>query len=169
MLLLKVAVVKSLPSFLLLNESNMNKYIITGVFACVVCMFWGIVGVFACVLPVFAFVCFVSWILARVQHVLLLREYANMTENIYVQALFEFDPSIRSRAAHHRKLLIESGNNTGIVVHELYFGYGEHCNENFEQYQQRVEAFVADDRVKRHKALCKFQDFYLKHTLKQQF
>ena len=145
----------------------MNKYIFTALIACVCTMFYGVIGLFACVVPVFLCVQGVSMLLTRLQHVLLLRDYATQTENIYVCAAFEYDPSIRKRAAKERKLLIESGNQTGIIVHELYYAYGENCNEDWIQYEARVRAFIAEDRIKRHKMLCKHQDFYLQHTLKQ--
>lgn len=147
----------------------MNKYIFTALLCALAAVFYGIIGAFLCVVPAFVCVHLINTIVTRFKHVLLLQEYANMTENIYVVAVFEFDPTIKTRAQQHRKLLHESGNNTGIVVHELYFGYAEHCNEDFEEYQQRVQAFIAEDRIKRHKQLSKHQDFYLKHTLKQQF
>lgn len=144
------------------------KYIFIALAACFGGMHAGIMGSTLAVLAMIPLILCVSRLHTQYLHVCKLREYAVRTENIYVCAEYEHDNTVRARAAHERKILHDSGNNTNITVHELYFGFGEHCNENFEQYQERVKHYIEQDRIKRHKDLSsKYVDFYITHALNQ--
>lgn len=98
----------------------------------------------------------------------LLKQYAVMIDNIYEHSQFPGDREVRSRARRHRELLRESGNPEQITVHELYFQDGEHCNESWEEFERRIEAFRMEDRRKHHKKISEeSRDWYIDHALKQ--
>lgn len=98
----------------------------------------------------------------------LLKQYAVMIENIYEHSQHPDDRNVRRRAQRHRELLQESGNPEKIAVHELYFQDGEHCNESWESFLERVEAFRLEDRRKHHKKISmESREWYINNALKQ--
>ena len=98
----------------------------------------------------------------------LLKQYAVMIENIYEASQHPGDRNVRQRAQRHRELLQESGNPEKITVHELYFQDGEHCNESWEAFEERVAAFRLEDRRKHHKKIsAESRDWYLDNALNQ--
>lgn len=98
----------------------------------------------------------------------ILKQYAVMIENIYERSQYPQDKEVRMRAQLHRELLKESGNPEKITVHELYFQDGEHCNESWDSFLERVEAFRLEDRRKHHKKLSlESRDWYINNALNQ--
>lgn len=96
-----------------------------------------------------------------------LRQYAEQIENIYITSRWEGDDSVMSRALHAQKMLQKANNKQQVTVHKLYFGYGENVNETWEEYTERVAAFIRDDRQKRHSGLVKSGQLYEVFWLKQ--
>lgn len=98
----------------------------------------------------------------------LLKQYAVMIDNIYESSQYPGDYDVRLRAQRHRELLRESGNPEKITVHELYFQDGEHCNESWKGFQERLEAFRLEDRRKHHKRIStESREWYVSNALHQ--
>lgn len=94
-----------------------------------------------------------------------LTQYASMAENIYIVSESPADTSEIARADRERELLQVSQNHLQVQVHVLCFDEGADVGETWEQYQERVAAFIATDRKARHAwMLQKFPDFYRKHV-----
>lgn len=94
--------------------------------------------------------------------------YGSRLENIYEVSHWPKDNQVYQRAQMHREWLEKSGNQNNVMVHELIFREGEFVNETIEQYQERVQLFIQDDRARRHRF---FRDadrvLYLKHMKDQ--
>lgn len=82
-----------------------------------------------------------------------LRQYGRQFENIYECSESPDDNRVYIRAWWHRKWLQWSGNKMDVTVHEIPYQYAEYCNENWEEYQDRKQAFIQNDRVIRHQDL----------------
>ena len=91
----------------------------------------------------------------RVVSVMILRQYARRVEPIIVHSYYPGDPTVRRRAERERELLHQSGNELGVEVIEVIRGYGEHCDETDEEWQERLAAIRHDARVKQHTRLAK--------------
>ena len=118
--------------------------------------------------PAFIFWAFIHKYIEKWEYRELLKQYAVMIENIYEASEYPGDRNVRQRAQRHRELLQESGNPEKITVHELYFQDGEHCNESWEEFERRIEAFRMEDRRKHHKKISEeSRDWYIDHALKQ--
>jgi len=119
-------------------------------------------------LPTVVFWCFIYRYIEKWEYRELLKQYAVMIENIYEASLYPGDREVRSRAQRHRELLHESQNPEKIVVHELYFQDGEHCNESWEAFEERVAAFRLEDRRKHHKKIsAESREWYVSNALNQ--
>lgn len=81
----------------------------------------------------------------------MLRVYGSRLENIYEVSLGKNDQHVFRRAEMHRFWLIRSQNQNHVKVHEMIFREGEYCNETVEQFQERVNLFIQDDRARRHR------------------
>ena len=98
-----------------------------------------------------------------------LKRYAVMIENIYEASHYPGDRHVRQRAEYHRRMLKESKNPEPLKVHEFYFQHGEHCNESWEAFEARVEAFRLEDRRKHHKRIAEESpDWYITNALDQE-
>ena len=118
--------------------------------------------------PAFIFWAFIHKYIEKWEYRELLKQYAVMIENIYEASQHPGDRNVRQRAQRHRELLQESGNPEKITVHELYFQDGEHCNESWEAFEERVAAFRLEDRRKHHKKIsAESRDWYLDNALNQ--
>ena len=118
--------------------------------------------------PALIFWAFLHKYFERWEYRELLKQYAVMIENIYERSWHPGDSEVRRRAQIHRELLKESGNPEKITVHELYFQDGEHCNESWESFLERVEAFRLEDRRKHHKKLsAESREWYVNNALNQ--
>jgi aromatic ring-opening dioxygenase catalytic subunit (LigB family) len=97
-----------------------------------------------------------------------LARYARQTENIYEASLYKRDKEVHKRAQEHRKLLIASGNKLSVKVLEFYFRDAEHLQETWEEFEERVEKAMEEDRASRHKVLNgKSRNWYLHYVLRQ--
>ena len=98
-----------------------------------------------------------------------LKRYAVMIENIYETSRYPSDRHVRKRAEYHRRMLKESKNPEPLKVHEFYFRHGEHCNESWEAFEARVEAFRLEDRRKHHKRISsESPDWYITNAMDQE-
>lgn len=119
-------------------------------------------------LPAMLLWAFLHQYLQRWEYRELLKQYAVMIENIYEHSHYPGDREVRRRAQHHRELLHESGNPEKITVYELYFQDGEYCNESWDSFLERVEAFRLEDRRKHHKRLSSdSREWYIDNALNQ--
>lgn len=108
---------------------------------------------------ILAGVCAIAYIAsANYRRNLLLDKYARQSENIYVWSANEYDRNVRKRANLQRALLEESGcteawKSRGLrppVVVEIFFADGENVNETWEEFQERKEKVIQEDRKRRH-------------------
>lgn len=144
-------------------------YYFTVFLMAILTMFFGLLTALLVCVPMF-FVCWgVMAILQRMQHVKNMVYYANHIENIYVWSSDENDITVRQRAAHERTMLNTANNQLNVTVHELYFRDVGFTNETWEQFQERVAQFIAEDREKRHKFInSKGREFFVTYILEQQ-
>lgn len=93
-----------------------------------------------------------------------------MLENIYVCQQSETDKKVMVRAEEHQRLILLSGNEMGIEVKTIFFQDAANCNETWEEYIDRRDAFIANDRILRHQELESTQgrSYYLKELHGQQ-
>lgn len=82
-----------------------------------------------------------------------LRYYGRQYENIYEYSRTPDDTRVYVRAWWHRKWLQWSQNAMEVEVHELPFQAGINCNENWEEYQDRRQAYIQNNRIIRHQDL----------------
>jgi len=98
-----------------------------------------------------------------------LKVYAVRRENFYEVSLYPGDRSVHNRAERHRKLLEESGNQLGVIVHEIYYRDAGHEEENWEAFVLRRNKFILDDTKKRHiKINNQDREWYKLHILNQE-
>ena len=98
----------------------------------------------------------------------LLEQYARQRENIYEYSRTENDREVYHRAAEHRRLLQQSGNELQVEVKEIYYRDWDAPNETWESFLFRVEAEIARDRAKRHAWLnSQGREFYKGAILEQ--
>ena len=76
------------------------------------------------------------------------------------------DEGIRVRAE-----LVKASNflylQKGLPVYEIYFRYGDRCNETQEQYREEVIRIMEEQRVMWQKEIAtKMPDYYRKHWIK---
>lgn len=132
-------------------------------------LFWQLkyIGIFLSLL----FVAFLIWVgkeYKKANHVLKLKQYAVQVENIYEFSLHENDKEVYKRAEEHRKYLKLSKNKLDVEVQEIYFRDGEHINETWEEFQQRKDFFIRNDRSIRHSKLKKANnEWYIKNHHQQ--
>lgn len=147
------------------------KYAIMFAFAIVILMVTASEGLYtatAVFFPAAILYAFLYKYIERWEYRELLKQYAVMIENIYERSHFPGDSEVRRRAQLHRELLKESGNPEKITVHELYYQDGENCNETWEDFLQRCEAFRLEDRRKHHKKLSQeSREWYIDNALNQ--
>lgn len=103
-----------------------------------------------------------------------LSRFAKQIENIYIchENANERDETIAMRAAYAEQMLAESGNQIHkrlpVKVHKIYFRAGEFVNESWTDYELRRDAFIAEDKRKRHIMLEKLDPrWYEKYVLNQ--
>ncbi len=100
-----------------------------------------------------------------------LEAYSRLPHNIYVRSLSMDDTTVFERAQEERKLLIESGNRTKTVVHEIYFQDGirpNASNESWEEFLAYCGQFERSDREKRNRWLnSQGRAWYLKNVKHQ--
>lgn len=109
-------------------------------------------------------------IAAKRARIKLLLEYGKRIDNIYEFSKNEWDERVLERAQAQEELLKEAGNETKVKVICYFFRSGEHCNEEWEEFEQRVALAIKADRAERHKFLEKeYPRLYKKFALNQNF
>lgn len=134
-----------------------------------VVLHFGIIGVIpyiCCVAPL----CYgVMWCVKQYLHAQTLKAYGNYTENIYVYSLHEQDNTVRKRAQHERTMLDTAGNRLGVEVVAIYYQDAEYRNETWEQFEQRRDETILQDKQKRALHIKhKDPDFFTTHFLLQE-
>lgn len=98
-----------------------------------------------------------------------LKRYAVQRENFYEASLYPGDRSVHKRAEYHRKLLEESSNQLGVIVHEIYFRDAGFEDEKWEDFPGRRDQFILDDTRKRHlKINSQDREWYKLYILNQE-
>lgn len=125
----------------------------------------GPVAAFAVVALLIA-VAFLIW--RRYQTVKKLKEYGRRIENIYVLSLRPGDRSVMRRVAKERDWLERSGNRLGVQVIPIFFKDAENVTESWEEFQERAEMEIADDRRRRHTSFSETdRSWYIRYHHRQ--
>jgi len=85
-----------------------------------------------------------------------LEAYGRRAKDIYVYSLSEADETVFERAQQERRLLLESGNQTKVKVHEIYFQDGARpgaSSENWEVFLAYVRAYQEENDEARERWL----------------
>lgn len=141
-----------LPSLAILFGATINDNLLSGVL-------WA--------LPLIGGYFVLSKMMDKADYNKVLEEYKNRTSNFYEYSQTEDDDEVYARAKRHRELLKESGNQLRVQVYELYFKDGNHANETWEEFEERVNTFQKADNLKRNVKLSKDKDWYKKFIHKQ--
>lgn len=144
-------------------------FLITGITAAVLSLVGGVVLALPVLVAALLGLYPLHRFLARRAYLQELKRYAEQIDNIYIYSEHEGDGTVRLRAEYAEKMLREAKNQQKVMVYRIYFGAGEHVNETWEEFEERLEAFIKEDKKKRHIELEKSGALYENYWLKQKF